>query len=402
VTAWDDARRRSLADGVVARCYAEFGQAWHVSAEAAAPEQCVLMERAVDSGTLEALESLAESDTDRDKWILLVVRVVGPGPSLVAVEYDLASRRWSDGPVRQIDDWQRLEPLAFESLADVCSSQALVKSVTGPQIILRLRGGLLPVQNPRRAAGGVGSVFEIVGKRTRTFARVERRDGHLLECRIVGQPLPDQPASEAKGTMAVQVRALHTSTEMAFHLDAGDTRSPLVGCEVWTSRQRNETGQFVGRTDVLGRVQAVRDDSGVVWLHLRQGPVVLESLPVVPGYCQTQRIVSHVRPESLQVAELLALCSDDLAELVALRETIRARVKAREAASQTDQANALDQAGKELLAQRVDALHLTWQRRKSRAEQLIGTELPSVAAAWKQLIGELNALRPNSEANSAE
>ena len=392
---WNDLRRQALADGILARCNTEFGQAWRMSANVATAAECATIERAVSGRTLADLEAMAEGELARDKWLLLCVRMSEPSPTLVAWEYDLASRRWSDGPVRPINDWQRLELMAFESLAEVCSPQALVKSVAGPRVVLRLRGGLLPVHNVRRAAGGVGSVFQVMGEQTATLVQVERRDGHLLECRTLGPPLPDQAAADAKETLAVQMRALHASTDVVFQVDAGETSPPLIGCEVWSSTQRDEMGRFLGRTDLLGRVQIVRGDASVVWLHLRRGSVLLESLPIVPGFCQWQRRGTRICPEMLQVAEAIALCCDDLAEVVALAESLRARVKSREGTGQADQAKALESSGKELLTQRVDALHQRWQARRAQVEQLVGKDLPGAAEAWKQLTAELNALRPS-------
>ncbi len=392
---WNDLRRQALADGILARCNTELGQTWQMSANVATAAECAIIERAVSGRTLADLEPMAESELARDKWLLLCVRMSEPSPTIVAWEYDLASRRWSDGPVRPINDWQRLELMAFESLAEVCSPQALVKSVAGPRVVLRLRGGLLPVPNVRRAAGGAGSVFQVLGERTATLVQVERRDGHLLECRTLGPLLPDQAAADANETLAVQMRALHASTDVAIHMDAGETSPPLIGCEVWISAQRDESGRFLGRTDLLGRAQVVRGDASVVWLHLRRGSVVLESRPIVPGFCQLQRIGTRIRPEMLQVAEAIALCCDDLAEVAALAESLRARVKSREGTGQADLAKALESSGKEQLTQRVDALHQRWQARKAQAEQLVGKDLPGAAEAWKQLTAELNAWRPN-------
>lgn len=399
---WSETRQQALADGILERCNSEFGQTWKTTVSVASAEQAALIKRAVHTRTLADLEPLAESELARDKWLLLTVQSSEPFPTLRAWEYDLISRRWSDGPELQVGDWQRLELMAFESLAEVCSPQAFVTTVTGPRLVLRLRGGLLPLPNPRRAAGGIGAVFQVCGEGATTFAKVESRDGAMLECRTLGATLPVQAGTEAKEYLAVQVRALHASTEMVVHLDAGEMSPPWIGCEVWISGQRDKPGQFNGRTDGQGHVLVGRSDGDVVWLHLRHGFLLLASVPVVPGFCQEQRIDSRIQPQALQVAEKFALCGDELAELSAFAESLRVRVKTREAAGQTDQAKSLERSGHELLTQRVDALHQRWQTRKAQAEQLAGKELPGAAAVWKELTAELNALRPIAESSPVE
>ena len=227
----------------------------------------------------------------------------------------------------------------FESLGDACSPLAIVKSQTDQRVVLRLRGGLLPVRNPRRAVVQAGTIFQLVaynaasltvGSPPAAYVIVEKVDGHLLECRSPG-PLPDLGTKDVTDRwIAVGVRPRHATTEFSLTMVEPTPSSPLAGCDIWLSDRLASQGTYLGRTDERGVIVVAAADD-VRWLHVRWGAVLLEQFPVVPGWGERQPLMTHIRPATLAIAAALAECHDDVAELTALRGVYLARVKVRRA-----------------------------------------------------------------------
>jgi hypothetical protein len=298
--------------------------------------------------------------------------------------------------------WSRLDSIVFESLADACSPLAIVKSHTDQRVVLRMRGGLLPLRNPRRAVVQAGTILQLVsniaasvpvGSPPARFVIVEKVDGHLLECRSPG-PLSDLGTEDAADRwIAVGVQPRHAVTEFSLTMAEPTPGAPLTGCDIWSSDRLASPGTYLGRTDDRGAIVAAAAD-GVRWLHVRWGTVLLEQFPVVPGWGAHQQLVTHIRPATLAMAAALAECQDDVTELAALRGVYLARAQARERAGKTAESASLREECQTLLQERVPELRNLIRQRRHRAAQQSPDPEVGVDIAWRALEDALSQLLP--------
>jgi hypothetical protein len=315
--------------------------------------------------------------------------------------FDLASRQWTAGPPHSAGTWQLMAPLAFEALEEVCAPLARVKSIDGERLVLRLRGGMIPARNPRRQSVVPGTVFRLVevggagdsAAPQPRYATVARVDGHLLEVRVAGELPAGRFGAHDARWLAVGVPQLHGATRYAMQLQTSEPGRPLVGGEIWSGGRREAPETYEGVTDERGEVRITPRAGGVVWLQVRLGAVLLDAIPVVPGSGDAVTLPTHVSPARIRAAEALALSHDDMAELAAFRSLCVARIKAREAAGQTAEAEALRDECRRTLEERAANLHQRLQARKVAAASEASAEVAGAAAAWQALASDLDKLR---------
>ena len=221
---WTNTRLEGLTRDIARRGVAEFGRVWRMTIEAATADVRRAALRAGNTTRLD-VPSITAANDETDKWIILTLRAAAGEPTVEAYEYDAASRRWHRGPLRTIGPWNRLDHAVFESLADVVTPLAMVKTSVDDRVVLRLRGGLLPIRNPRRPLAEVGSIFHLAARDALSdgdarlpdaYLVVEKVDGHLLECRGIGA-LPNLAGDDAADRwVAVGARSLHPATEFTL------------------------------------------------------------------------------------------------------------------------------------------------------------------------------------------
>ncbi len=259
---WTNTRLEGLTRDIARRGVAEFGRVWRMTIEAAAADVRRAALRAGNTTRLDVASITAAND-ETDKWIILTLRAAAGEPTVEAYEYDAASRRWHRGPLRAIGTWSRLDHAVFESLADIVTPLAMVKTSVDDRVVLRLRGGLLPIRNPRRSLAEVGSIFHLAARDALSdgdarlpdaYLVVEKVDGHLLECRGIGA-LPNLAGDDAADRwVAVGTRSLHPATEFTLTMAGSPSGAPLAGCDIWLSDTRDVTGTCLGRTDDRGQI----------------------------------------------------------------------------------------------------------------------------------------------------
>jgi hypothetical protein len=280
-----------------------------------------------------------------------------------------------------------------------------VKSVAEDRVVVRLRGGLLPVRNPRRAPAEVGSIFQIAGRGLGSagdvqlpegYVVVDRVDGHLLECHAIGGLDRLRAPDVAERFIAVGVRSPYRATEFTFTMARSPEPAPLAGCDVFLSAERDAPGKCLGRTDDQGRI-VVTGAERVHWLQLRLGAVVLVQTPVVPGWRARQLVATRVSTATLATAAAVRDCHNDLAELAAVRNTYLARCNAREHAGRTAEAQSLREEGQHAIEQLSPAVRQRINQRRQNVEQRYPDQADAAKPLWdavEQLLASLIPPRP--------
>jgi hypothetical protein len=397
---WTNTRLEGLARDIARRGVAELGRAWQMTIEVGTAD---VRRAALRAGNiaLPDFPSIMDGEDKTDKRIIVTLRATAGEPTVEACEYDAASRRWNRGPLRTIGPWNRLNHSVFESLADVMTPLAIVKTSIDDRVVLRLRGGLLPIRNPRRPLAEVGSIFHLVARDALSdrdaplpdaYLVAEKVDGHLLACRGMGA-LPNLAGDDAADRwVAVGVRSLHPATEFTLTMASSPAGAPLAGGDIWLSDARDNQGTCLGRTDDRGRIVVAAADA-VRWLHVRLGAVVIEQFPVVPGWRARQSVTTHVNAATLATASALNDCHNDVMRFVALGNAYMARCKSRERAGRTAEAQALREEGQKVIQERATQLRQRISERRQRVERLFADQASSAEAQWETLNKELRTTK---------
>ena len=268
--------------------------------------------------------------------------------------------------------WSRLNYAVFESLADVVTPLAVVKTSVDERVVLRLRGGLLPMRNPRRPLVEAGSIFQLAALDAApagdtplpaAYFVVEKVEGHLLTCRAIGA-LPNLTGDDAaERWIAVGVRSLHPATEFTLTMASAAGGTPLAGCDVWLSDVRDTTGTCLGRTDEHGRIAATATNA-VRWLQVRLGRHRARAVSGRARVAAQQPVTTHVSTATLANAAALNDCQRELRALTALCHVYEARGKSRERAGHVAKAQTLREEGQRVIRQRMTKLRQQFSKHR--------------------------------------
>ena len=143
----------------------------------------------------------------------------------------------------------------------------------------------------------------------------------------------------------------------------------LAGYEVYARPPDKKTAVPLGRTDRQGRIRVPPGESPLRVLLARNGGELLARLPIVPGLepACTAEIPNDDR--RLEAEGLVSGLRQDLVDLVARREVLFARTRARIKAGKFDEAEELiGQLLRLQKSERVLASTVALERRRARAE----------------------------------
>lgn len=389
---WTNTRLAALTRDMQRRGVAEFGRRWQMTVEVATADVRRAMLR-TDNTTGPYLPAIAGGQDGIDKQVLIALHAAAGEPTVETCAYDAASHGWHRGPQRAMGPWSHLNYAVFESLADAVTPLAVVKTSVDERVVLRLRGGLLPIRNPRRPLAEAGSIFQLAALDAApagdaplpaAYLVVEKVEGHLLTCRGIGS-LPSLSGDDAaERWIAIGVRSLGPATEFTLTMPGPAPGTPLAGCDVWLSDMRDAPGTCLGRTDERGRIAATATNS-VRWLQVRLGAVVLEQFPVVPGWRARQPVTTHLSTATLATAAALNDCQSELTELTALCNVYRARCKSRERAGRAAEAQTLREEGQQVIQQRVAELRQQISERRQRVAHQFADQSGDVESLWEAL-----------------
>ncbi len=402
--AWSDDRLTRYVRCLHDRAAVEVGHTWQVSVTSASlPLRRVLLS-ANSPQQIPRIRELLESYRGFDKIVVVFLRMSGEGGSLQAWELDWASHRWSVGPRREGIRSADVPLAAFEMMADAVSPLAVVTLASGSRVMLRERAALLPMRNPRRSTVRTGSVFEVFARNSVSADRpsgapillvVEKCEDHVITCKVMAGGRNPMESLPPDAWVAVGLRVRHAETTFRLLLTSGYQAQPLTGCDVWLADRVDGTGVFAGHVSPRGEV-VLPGQGGVQWLQVKVGTVTLLNHAVLVGAESLQIIRSDVTPQTLWEAAVLAECRDDVAELLALRDTFLARHQHRLHTGQDAAAVALWEEMRTVIQPRVEKLNVEIRRR--RGQTLPDEPHPDdpFGPQWQELVSQLSQLELQS------
>ena len=365
---------------------------WQLSVAVASAEVRRAALRAGDAEVRRLLPGAAD-ERGCDQYLIAALRANTGEPAVEVVHYDVTVDRWTRGPLRTIGPWNRLDRVVFECVSDAVTPLALVKTVAQDRVVLQLRGGLLPVRNPRRPLASVGSVFHVAahGALPDGYLVVDRVDGHLLECHCVGQCASLLSPHAAERCVGAGVRWPHAATHFTFTLAGSSGALPLAGCQIFASNAREMPGIYLGRTDDQGQIE-VSAAHGVRWVQVKLDAVMLEEFPLVPGWYARQTIPTQIDPALLATAAAVRDGHSELAELTAVRQAYLAQLQVAQAHRSRGGSRVAARGRSESDRRAHRAVTSAAQRPPAALELLFPDQSSSAQTLWESLSQALNQL----------
>ena len=335
----------SLGERTRGRASAVMGAVMELEA-AAAPEELrgLLL---VDLENLLADQIVAVAKPDELNADKIYLAAVAPNQNLIAVrmrEFDCRTRQLGPITEKRCATSGELPLALWDALVESFTPLARIEQVGEGSIVARLRaGGLATDDSP--AVVEPGMVLRPVLRRNDragqpvkggilpigwTYFSVEERRGAVIECT---QRSGYRSAIPSRGGMrlerlALLTKARHASTKL-FLRSRTDVNKPLVGYEVHRRIENTNETALVGITDEQGAVELQGETGTVETYIIRSGRQLLARLPVVPG--AEEQMTAHIVDDDPRVAAegVVAALSSRALDLVARREILAARIRAR-------------------------------------------------------------------------
>lgn len=352
-----------LGDSLAARSESVMGAVWSLQAEPApAALRDDLLQR-LEKITPDQIAAASKTVLSADK-IYLAALTAGPqGYDLAVRELDARARQL--GPVSrgQIPSLESAGIALWDLIAASFTPLAKIERVSDDQITARLRaGGLivhryLPNQDapdqdsaqpeaPSPALIDKGHALRPVIRRNDrtgqpakvggisavpwTLLRVEARDHSLLTCQMFSGyrgAVPSRGGVRLE-RLALLVSPRWDSTRIVLE-SRGDDPKRLAGYDVY-SRSPDETEPvLLGSTDGFGSLELPRTGGSLQLLYVKNGRQLLARLPILPG--QAPELTAQMADDEarLQAEGFVMALQSRALDLVARREIIAARLRAR-------------------------------------------------------------------------
>jgi hypothetical protein len=175
-----------------------------------------------------------------------------------------------------------------------------------------------------------------------SYLTVDERREAVLECTLQsGYRAAIPPRGGVRiDRLALLVRPRYESTRLLLRSRSGATKK-LVGYEVHRREPGKEETQLVGVTDVQGSLAFQRGDGSLETLIIKSGKQPLARLPLVPGQAETMTAMIVDDDSRLAAEGFVSALSSRALDLVARREILAARIRARVKDGKIDEAQKL-------------------------------------------------------------
>jgi hypothetical protein len=308
--------------------------------------------------TAEQLKADAPEALTADKVMLVAIEPGSLGWDIAAREFDCRTRQ--TGPlIRRPAGCTHEIPFAvWDALREAFVPIAKIESVDGTTVVARLRAGglvtksgspvlvhqdqaLQPVVR-RNDRGGEPAAKTGIQALAWTLLAVESRDESLLMCKLHSGYRGSLTARATPRTerFALLIKPQFDATTLALRSRTGDGR-PLSGYEIYTKRPDAEDVVHLGTSDWRGQIDLPRGQAELTLILIRNGTQLLARLPIVPG--QEQRLVADLMDDDgrLQAEGAVAALYSRALDLVARREILASRFRARLKENKLDEAQKL-------------------------------------------------------------
>lgn len=347
-----------LGDLLAARSQSVLGAVWDLQATAIPPALRDDVLHDLDSLTSERIAAVSKDALQADKLYVAAVATSPQGFVVSVREVDGRARQLGPVAIRPIASREALGTVLWDLIAASFTPLVKIERVTDEQVTARLRSGGLIVDPASPANIGQGQILRPVIRRNDrsgqpakvggisavpwTLLRVEARADSLLTCQLFSGyrgALPSRGGVRLE-RLGLLVSPRWESTRVVLE-SRGTTPKRLVGYDVYSRSPEQTEPELLGSTDSFGELDLQRRDGSLQLLYVKNGRQLLARLPILPG--QAPELIAQMADDEARLqAEgfIMALHSRAL-DLVARREIIAARFRARLKEGKLDEAQAL-------------------------------------------------------------
>jgi hypothetical protein len=334
---------------------------------------------------MEAGEMTELAGTQYDKVILIAVAGRGAGYLVECREYDSATRWLGSLRARTILQSEFLMEAVFVAARESFAPLGRIAVDPSGNVVLRLRGGRLPLVASLEPLVRQGDVFQPIIRRNDRSGRpveggiqavpwtllVAETDGSTdIVCRV--ESSYRRPLAMRRRGRSEQFALLVTSPPGPSRLLLRAEKRPdqvLAGYGVYARGSADHSSVLLGRTDRDGAILVEPAPQRLQVLYVKQGEHLLARLPIVPGMRPTYIAEIPDDPARIRIEGFLNGVQDQLVDLVARREILLARARKQIALGRLAEAKrSLDEL-QQLPNRQYFQQQLSQQRRVDRAEE---------------------------------
>lgn len=395
---WQSRLAPNLPDYLQRRAHVAYGPLWKITFDVADDDLI-----AGEDGGLLAIgdKSLAATRRDFEKLIVVVISESPVGFQVRAQEYDCLLESW--GPVRQNNtrDASGVRELSFTAIQDAFTPMATFRVVREipNQVELKFRGDKLP-----HASTEEDLVLE--GQVLRPILRRVDREGQPVENGIQQVPWTyfsvNAPQNDGyTGTIvshtasplgvrqrgrvdqiAAFVRPGNKDTRLRLHA-RDDESQPLAGFRVYQRDTDADDQQFIGKTDDGGSIAIKPGKTPIQIVFVQSSGQWIAKIPLVPLADDVVEAPLVDDRKRLEAEAKLVGIREELIDLVARRNILAARTRAKIKANDIQEANSLV---REL--ERMPTATEFEQQRIRQQERLIESNDPRIQQRIEKLFND--------------
>lgn len=347
-----------LGESIAARADIVLGKVWKVTSAEAAPQLGALMLQSPEALTAEQVtEALSAEDLAADKVFLAALAWRNGSREAHVREFDCRSRRLGQSVARTALLADTVVTAVWDAMLDSFTPVARIETVDGDRVTARLRAGGLILDEHSPALVEAGMVLEPVLRRNErggqpakggiqivpwtTLEVTERRDS-LLDCRLDSGyrgAIPGRASARVE-RLALLIKPRWPSTRLLLRARDNPDK-PLCAYEIHVRPDPDAQPKLLGVTDLDGAFELPRGDGTLQVLFVRNGKQLLARLPLVPGQAETLTAKLPDDDPRLQAEGFVTALGSRVVDLVARREILAARIRARLKAGKPDEAQQL-------------------------------------------------------------
>ncbi|MBC7351381.1 MAG: hypothetical protein H5U08_03400 [Thermogutta sp.] len=360
------------------RLASEQGPAWRVSVAPPSAEDRAILRAALRRDLPFDPPTSWRKVALRDKVVVLAVKRTGLGWHVVSRDWDVRVERLGPLVEHTAPTWSGVLAAAAETVRRAVVPVAQIRLVEQQAVRLDLQGSLLMEERsplPRRQFlalaryedrdGNARAVVPLPWTILQSPEGPPAEDGSV-SCQIISG-LKNPLSARRRGRVQLLAWAVTPrSRSVVLSLrNRQDSQKPLVGYEVLAQPDGEGSPQFLGRTDFAGQVEIPTEDPpGWKLLWVKHGRRVLAKVPLVDGSTEfTELALPDDDPRLLAEGYLMSV-QDQLVDLVTLRSVLIARLRARIAAGDWEQAIRLRDQLLQLKSREVFSSELTQQQQR--------------------------------------
>jgi hypothetical protein len=312
----------------------------------------------LDNLTPEEIAAAADRQELEGDKIFLAAIFCRNGAFVVRVrELDCRSRQLGSVFERSCAAAGELPLALWDAVVESFTPLARIEQVEQKKVVARLRAGGLITSPDSPAVVEPGMVLRPIIRRNDrsglpakggvqavewTFLAVAERRDAVLECTLQSgyrTPIPTRGGVRLE-RLALAVRPRYEATKLELRSRTGPAK-PLVGYEIHVREEDKNETKLLGVTDEQGTFNVPRGDEPLETLVIKSGKQLLARLPIVPGQAKTMTAKIVDDDGRLAAEGLIAALSSRALDLVARREILAARIRARVKEGKIDEAQRL-------------------------------------------------------------